>query len=56
MYLFLEKKGYFTFRDIMQFLFFFNVLIFVQQSFESFETDTKWKCIYIWQNYLEGYE
>ena len=34
MYLFLEKKGYFTFREIMQFLFLCNVSISVQWNME----------------------
>ena len=32
MYLFPKEKGYFTFREIMQFLFLFNVSISVQQN------------------------
>ena len=32
MHLFLEKKGFFTFREIMQFLFLLNVSISVQEN------------------------
>ena len=41
MYLFLEKKGYFTFGEIMQFLFLCNVSISVQQNMEVLERSQK---------------
>ena len=41
MYLFLEKEGYFTFGEIMQFLFLFNVSISVQQNMEVLKRSQK---------------